>query len=69
MSVDMPAGNCNIDPCFRINLHALREVGHATEKVLRPLTADIVCDKNPRQYDADQRGKNYKINATIPKGD
>ena len=52
MSVDMPAWNSNIDPCCWIDLHLLRELGHVSAKILRPLTANVICNKNPWEYHA-----------------
>jgi hypothetical protein len=69
VSVDMPAWNSDIDPCCRVDSHLLRELGHASAKILRPLTADVVCDKNPWEYNADKRREDNEIHITIPKGD
>jgi hypothetical protein len=67
VSVNMPAWNSDIDSCCWVDLHVLREVGHASTEILRPLTADVVCDKNPGEYDTYECRKNDKINTTIPK--
>lgn len=68
VSIDMPAWNSDIDSCFRLDLHVLRELGHATAEILRPLAADVICDEDPWEYNADKRGEDNKIHITIPKG-
>ena len=69
MSIDMPALNSNIDSCCQLDLHVLRELGHATVEILRPLAANIICNEDPWEYNADKHGKDNKIHITIPKRD
>jgi hypothetical protein len=66
VSVNMPTWNSNINLCRWVDLHVLREVGHATAKILRPLTADVVRDENPWEYYTDKRRKDNKIHIRIP---
>jgi hypothetical protein len=66
VSVNMPARDSNVNLNCWVDLHVLREVGHATAKVLRPLTADVVCDKNPWECYTDKRRKDNKIHIRIP---
>jgi hypothetical protein len=66
MSVNVPAWDSNIDSCFWVDLHVLREVGHASEKVFRPLTADVIGNENPGKRDTDKGRKDNKIHVTIP---
>ena len=68
MPIDMPAWNSNIDSCFRLDLHVLRELQHASAEVLRPLTADVISDEDPWEYDPNKCHKDKKIHITIPKG-
>ena len=63
----MPARDGDVDFCSWVDLHALREVRHAGTKVLRPLTADVICDENPREYNSNQRCKDNEIDTTVPK--
>lgn len=67
VSVYMPAWNCDVDSCCWVELHGLREVRHASPEILRPLTADVVRDKNPREYDTNESRKDNVIHTTIPK--
>lgn len=67
VTVDMPARNSNVNSRCWTDLHLLREVGHATAKNFRPLTANVVRDENPGEYDPHQRREDNIIHTTIPK--
>jgi len=68
VSIDMPAGNSDVDFRCRVDLHVLWELRHALAKILRPLTANVICDENPWEYNTDKGRKDNKIHITIPKG-
>ena len=67
MTVDMPAWNSHIDSCFWVDLHALREIQNAAAKILGPLTANVVGNENPREYDPSQCEEDNPIHITVPK--
>ena len=67
VTVNMPAWNSNADSCCWIDMHLLWEVRHATAEIFQPLTANVVGNENPWEYDTDKCSKYNKIHTTIPK--
>jgi hypothetical protein len=67
MSVNMPAWDSDVNFCCWVDLHVLRKVGHASPKILRPLTTDVIRNENPGEYDPNQCRKDDEIHTTIPK--
>ena len=65
MSSDVPAGNSDFDLRAWLDSHGFGEFRHAFAKVLRPLTSDVVCDKDPRQRNADKGGKDDVVHVAV----
>ena len=65
MPGDVPAGNSNINLRAWLDFHVFGEFRHAFAKILRPLTSNVVCDKNPRQHNADKGGEDNVVHVTV----
>ena len=65
MPGDVPAGNSNINLHAWLDFHVFVEFRHAFAKILRTLTNNVVCDKNPRQHNADKGGEDNVVHVTV----
>lgn len=67
VTVNMPTWNSNVNSCCWIDPHSIWEVGHATTEIFRPLTANVIGNENPWEYDTDKRSKYNIIHTRISK--